>query len=255
VDIAERIALGFVQAERARRSRVPGAEVVDLDGLVLAFANVAEPELNTVLVERAPSDPGAAFEEAEREFTARSRAFGVDVAVGRHPAVDRCLAQMHLELILERPGMAVPISDLPDPEPPTGVRIEIVTDEADALALAGADAEAFDSDRAIDELFYAPAALGAPGGLSFVAWEGAVAVGAVAGYLHDGAVGVLGVGVVPHARRRGIGAALTLTAARAFPGADLAWLHPSEQALHMYEQLGFRAVSSWQVWVRSKPDR
>ena len=255
MDIAERIALGFVQAERARRSRVPGAEVVDLDGLVLAFANVADPELNTVLVERAPSDPRTALEEAERAFTARGREFGIDVAAGRHPAVDACLVQMHLELILERPGMAVPISDLPDRESPTSVRIEIVTDEAGALALAGADAEAFDSDREIDELFYAPAALGAPGGLSFVAWEGDVAVGSAAGYLHKGAVGVLGVGVVPHARRRGIGAALTLAAARAFPGADLAWLHPSDKALHMYEQLGFKAVSNWQVWVRPKPDR
>ena len=160
---------------------------------------------------------------------------------------------MRLELILERPGMAAPISDLPQREPPSGVRIEAVTDEAGALALTHADAEAFGSDPRTGELFYAPAAFGAPGGISFVAWEGDAPVGAAAGYLHEGAVGVLGVGVVLHARKRGIGAALTIAAARAFPGADLAWLHPSDEALHMYQQIGFKAVSKWQVWVRPKP--
>jgi GNAT superfamily N-acetyltransferase len=160
---------------------------------------------------------------------------------------------MGLERILERPGMAVAISDLPDSKPPNGIRFEIVDDEAGALALAHADAEAFSSDVRTGELFYAPAAFGSGGGISFVAWEGDVAVGSAAGYLHDGAVGVLGVGVIPRARRRGIGAALTVAAARAFQGADLAWVHPSDEAFHMYEQLGFKAVSTWQVWVRPKP--
>jgi GNAT superfamily N-acetyltransferase len=254
MDAAERIALGFVAAERTRRSRVPGAEVVDLDGLVLAFANVAEPELNTVLVQRAPLDPAGALRQAESEFAGRGRGFGVDIAAGRHPQVDACLTEMGLDLILARPGMAAEISELPQREPPSGVRIEAVTDEAGALALARADAEAFGSDLRNGELFYAPAAFGAPGGISFVAWEGDVPVGSAAGYLHEGAVGVLGVGVVPRARKRGIGAALTIAAARAFPGADLAWLHPSDEAIHMYQQIGFQAVSDWQVWVRPKPD-
>ena len=249
MEAAERIALGFVQAERARRSRVPGAEVLDLDGLVLAFANVAEPELNTVLVEAAPRDPSGALQEAKNRFVARGVPFGIDLAVGRHPQIDGCLAQMGLELILERPGMAVPISGLPECVPPAGVRIEAVKDEAGGLALARADAEAFGGDVRTGELFYAPAAQGAPGGVSFVAWEGGEPVGSASGYLYEGAIGVLGVGVVPRARRRGIGAALTIAAARAFPGADLAWLHPSQEALSMYGELGFKPVSSWQVWA------
>ena len=251
MDPEERIAVGFVAAERARRSLIPGAEVVDLDGLVLAFANVNEPELNTVLVASAPPDPLAALQQAEREFEARSRAFGVDVAAGRHPQVDACLPTMGLELILERPGMAASIYEMSQPRIPNGIRIEPVTDEAGALALARVDAEAFGGDLRTSELFYAPAAFGAPGTSSFLAWQGDVAVGSAAGYLYEGAVGVLGVAVVPAARRRGIGAALTLAAARAFPGADLAWLHPSEEALHMYQELGFMSVSNWQVWTRA----
>jgi ribosomal protein S18 acetylase RimI-like enzyme len=69
-------------------------------------------------------------------------------------------------------------------------------------------------------------------------------------FLHLGAVGVFGVAVVPRARRRGIGRALTLHAARAFPGADMAWLHPTEPARPLYEDLGFETVSTWEVWAR-----
>jgi ribosomal protein S18 acetylase RimI-like enzyme len=63
-------------------------------------------------------------------------------------------------------------------------------------------------------------------------------------------VGIYGVGVVESARRRGIGAALTLRAARAFEDrTDLAWLQPSDMARTMYDDLGFRPVSDWEVWI------
>jgi ribosomal protein S18 acetylase RimI-like enzyme len=84
-----------------------------------------------------------------------------------------------------------------------------------------------------------------------VAWEGEDPVGISAGYFVRGAVSVMGVGVVPEARRRGIGAALTVHAAKSFPDADLAWLHPSEMARSMYEGLGFAPVSDWEIWVRA----
>ncbi len=49
-DVGERIALGFVEAERQRRANVPGAEVVEIDGLLLAVANVPDPAVNSALV-------------------------------------------------------------------------------------------------------------------------------------------------------------------------------------------------------------
>jgi Acetyltransferase (GNAT) family. len=251
VGTAERIALGFVQAERLRRRNVPGAEVVDLDGLVLAFANVPDPELNSALVEREPLDPATALEAAEAEFTRRGLGFGIDLQAGRHPAVDGCLRSRGLEILLERPGMAADVSDLADIRPPRGVRITPVTDQVGALALAKAGAEAFDGDLESSERFYAKGAFGVSGAISFVAWQGDDPVGSAAGYLNEGAVGVFGVGVVPRARRRGLGAALTVAAVRAFDGADIAWLHPSEMAWPMYQALGFRRVSDWQVWARS----
>ena len=84
----------------------------------------------------------------------------------------------------------------------------------------------------------------------FVGWQGAEPVAIAAGYRDGPTTGVMGVGVVPAARGRGIGSAATVRAARAFTGADLAWLHPSDEARPMYARLGFEQVSEWEVWVR-----
>ena len=90
------------------------------------------------------------------------------------------------------------------------------------------------------------------GGRSFVAWDGEDPVGMAAAYLHEGAIGIFGVAVVPAARRRGIASALSVIAARAFP-ADLAWLHTDDaQARSVYERLGFREVAQWEVWIRRR---
>ena len=56
------------------------------------------------------------------------------------------------------------------------------------------------------------------------------------------------------ARRQGIGTAITVAAATAFGSeADLAWLHPDDGARAMYERLGFREISTWEVWTRPRP--
>ncbi|MBI3647550.1 MAG: GNAT family N-acetyltransferase [Actinobacteria bacterium] len=248
---AKRIALGFVEAERQRRANVPGAEVVDLDGLALAFANVPDREVNSVLVISEPTDPPEALAAAELEFRRRGRTFGVDLEVGRHPSVDEAVRSAGLTLLLSRPGMAVRVEDLPPSLLPDGVRVEPVHDGGGAAGVARVDVEAFGDGSELAERFYAQGSYGVEGARSFVAWKGDEPVGIAAAHLWDGAVGIFGVGVIPRARRRGIGAALTVMAARTFPSADLAWLHPSEMSRRMYEHLGFRPVSEWQVWVRS----
>ena len=247
---AERIAAGFVEAERQRRANVPGAEVVELDGLALAFANVPDPEVNSVLVISEPASPAAAVAAAEEEFRRRERTFGMDLQVGRHPSVDEAVRSAGLTLLFSRPGMAARIEDLPERQLPEGVEAAPVDDERGAVGVARVDVEAFEDRPELAERFYAPGSFGVEGARSFVAWEGEEPIGIAAAHLRKGAVGIFGVGVIPRARRRGIGTALTLIAARTFPPADLAWLHPSEMARSLYEELGFRAVSDWEVWVR-----
>jgi ribosomal protein S18 acetylase RimI-like enzyme len=250
-DVGERIALGFAEAERQRRANVEGAEVREIDGLLLAFANVPDPPVNSVLVISEPEDPVAAITAAEQEFRDRGRPLGVDIAVGRHPSVDRAIREVGLKRLFAWPGMAVAVADLPEIEPPEGIRVEPVTDRRGAAAIARVEQDGFGSEPEIAERFYAAASYGGGGARSFVAWDGDEPVGMAAAYLHAGAIGIFGVAVVPAARRRGIATTLSITAAHAFP-ADLAWLHTNDaQARSVYERLGFREIAEWEVWVRS----
>jgi GNAT superfamily N-acetyltransferase len=254
-DVGERIALGFVEAERQRRANIPDAGVVEIDGLFLAFANVPDPEVNSALVISEPNDPSAALAKAETAFRERDRVFGMDVAAGRHPSVDKAVRSAGLSLLFSWPAMAARIDDIPERSQPEGVRVEAVTDEWGAAAVARVERSLIDPSELTDgpgiaERFYGPGSYGAENSRAFVAWEGDEPVGIVSAHLRAGAVGILGVGVIPQARRRGIASALSVTAARAFP-ADLAWLHAAEGAQGMYAQLGFREVAEWEVWVRS----
>jgi GNAT superfamily N-acetyltransferase len=250
-DAAERIARGFVDAERKRRRKVVSAEVIEIDGLVLMLSNLPDPQLNGVFVEREPSDPAAALEAAEEAYDRRRMLLGVDLQAGRHPSMDAAVRSAGLERILERPGMAVDLAALADAEAPKGVEIARVRDDEGARALVEVGVEAFGDDPGVGAAFYGVGAYGVEGGCTFVAWEKGEPVAISGAYGRAGATGVLGVGVVPRARRRGIGAAMTVVAARAFDDADMAWLHPSPMAERMYERLGFRTVCRWQVWVRS----
>ena len=253
MDVQERIAIGFAEADRKRRANVNGAEVFEIDGLLLAFANVPDPPVNAVHVLSEPADPVAAFTAAEHAFRERDRPIGVDVAVGRHPSVDDAIREIGLTRLFAWPGMAVDVAALPEAVLPDGIRVEPVTDERGAAAVAHVEQVGFGSEPEIAERFYGSASYEVKDrGRSFVAWDGDDPVGIVAAYVYEGAIGIFGVAVVPAARRRGIASALSVIAARAFP-ADLAWLHTDDaQARSVYERLGFREVAQWEVWIRRK---
>jgi GNAT superfamily N-acetyltransferase len=250
VDEAERLARGLVDAERKRRAKVPGAEVLEIDGLVLALSNIADPALNAVVIEREPLDALAALREAEAEFDRRGQLLGVDLQARRHASVDLAVRSLGLRRIIEHPGMIADPASLASARMPGGVEVEIVADVAGSRALVDVGVAAFGDDPDVAGRFYAAGSFGVPGAKAFVAWESGEPIAMAACYLHEGAVGILGVGVVPVARRRGIGAAITAHAAHAYPDAGLAWLQPTEMAIQMYEGLGFRRVADWEVWVR-----
>ncbi|MGZ8595992.1 MAG: hypothetical protein ACXWYJ_10065, partial [Actinomycetota bacterium] len=88
MEVAERIALGAVDAERKRRERVAGAEVLELDGYVLAFSNQPDPALNGVMVEHEPDDALGSLHLAEAECVRRGHSLGLNLQRGRHPRVD-----------------------------------------------------------------------------------------------------------------------------------------------------------------------
>jgi GNAT superfamily N-acetyltransferase len=252
MDVRDRVLAASVLAVRRRCEKVPGAEVLERDGLVLSLTNVPEPSLNSAYVEREPADPPRALAWGEEEMARRGHAFGLDYPPGRWPALDRAVRDAGLERLLSRPVMAAETASVPEAAPPPGVRIEPVERPDQALTHARVDATAFGSSLEISERVFAPGLVGVEGARAFLAWRGDEPVGGSVAQEGAGATGVFGVGVVPEARGRGIGAALTVAAVRAFP-ADLAWLVPSDLARPMYERLGFRELETWEVWVRPDP--
>jgi ribosomal protein S18 acetylase RimI-like enzyme len=168
--------------------------------------------------------------------------------------VVEALAAQGFTKLFARPGMAVQLGALWRPPDPVAFKLLPVSDGAGLAAAAHVDTTAFGSSQETAAALYAPSVLRRDGVRMFIGMMKGSPVAAAVGHLHEGAVGVFGVAVVPTARGRGIGTAITVAAATAFgPEADLAWLHPDGGTRAMYERLGFREVSTWEVWSRPAP--
>jgi GNAT superfamily N-acetyltransferase len=100
--------------------------------------------------------------------------------------------------------------------------------------------------------WHAPGVLADPRFLMWLAKVDGRGVGAAMAYAGDDLIGIYGVTVVPGARRRGYGAALTWHAIRAYPRLPAA-LQPSDMAVAMYQRLGFAPIGHFSGWHGSSP--
>jgi GNAT superfamily N-acetyltransferase len=251
MDLADRIVAAGLEGERVRAEVVEGGEVLEVDGLLVSLSNLPASELNGTRVIREPDDPSTALDAARSMFRGRGHPFfGIEVEVGRHPKVERAIRAAGLRRVDGWPTMAAPVARLPVERVPRDVQIREVVRERDLAAIHAVEVATFGTPRDIAERFVGPRMLGDQRVRMYTAWIDGEPVGEASAYLLHDTVGIFGVGVVEAARRRGIGAALTLRAGRAFVDrADLAWLQPSDMAQRMYGTLGFRPVSDWEVWI------
>jgi ribosomal protein S18 acetylase RimI-like enzyme len=252
VDVVDRVAASALDAEKVRALAVEGGEVLEVDGLVVTLTNLPAPELNGVRVARVPGDPAGALAAAEQLFRDRGhRFFGIEIEVGRDPSVEEAIRDAGLARVEAWPAMSVAVGGLPDATLPDDVTIRSVTDASDLPAVRTVEVDTFGTPPEVAERLVGPGMLADHHVRMFTAWMDGQPVGEASAYMTGTTVGIFGVGVLERARRRGIGRALTLTAARAFgEAADLAWLQPSGMAEGLYDRLGFRTVSRWEVWVR-----
>jgi GNAT superfamily N-acetyltransferase len=254
MNLADRIVAAGLEGERVRAEVVEGGEVIEVAGLLVALSNLPTPELNGTRVIREPDDPRAALDAARAAFRSRGHPFfGIEVEVGRHPRVEAAVRSAGLRRVESWPAMAVSVSLLPEDRLPAGVEIRPVREEEELEAVREVEVATFGTPPEIADGFVGLKMLRDERVRMFTAWIDGEPVGEASAYLLHDTVGIFGVGVVEPARRRGIGAALTLRAARAFEGAtDLAWLQPSDMARRTYEGLGFLPVSEWEVWAAQR---
>ncbi len=250
-DEVERTAAGLVAAWTDRVRHIEGHVVARHDGVVVCLSNLADPEQNAAFVEREPTDALAALAWAEDVFTANGRMLGVDIERGRDPAVDRAVRELRLEMVVERPMMALAVSELGRADPPEGVSVERVDTNEGLALLADLESRIFGTTEDVAGAIYGSGALTIPAMAFCLGRLDGVPASLAWTHLHEDAVGLFGVGTRPEARRRGLARAVTAFAVHGAPGADLAWLHPTPMSEPLYASMGFRPVADRQVWVRA----
>jgi hypothetical protein len=251
VDVdAERLARAVAAAHRRRAELIPGARVLEVDGLVVLATGLPDPSVNFCTVERAPDDPDAAVGRAAMMLGEIGMPFGIELLPGRHAGLDRALRDRGARLAFRRPLLSAVVGGLPALAPPWEVEIDLARSHRELATVAAIDAEAFEVDPAVSRGLYPRAVVEARDAAVVLARLGGEPVGAAFAVRADRAVGVFGVGVRAAARRRGIGGALTCVAARSvgMPD-DVAWLCPTDDAQPLYERLGFTPGDVWEVWT------
>jgi ribosomal protein S18 acetylase RimI-like enzyme len=143
-----------------------------------------------------------------------------------------------------------PLGSVPDE-----VELRVVADRAGVLDYGRVVALANDDpgERERAPLLFHDETILAPHIAAFVAYLGDEPVACAMTLVSHRVAGVFYVGTVEHARRRGLGDALTRLAARTGfeMGADAAWLGASEMGAGLYRRIGFEDLGSTLVELES----
>ncbi|MFL5736041.1 MAG: GNAT family N-acetyltransferase [Actinomycetota bacterium] len=249
-EVADRIALSLARAWETN-ARACGGTVERIDGLLVALTEVADPQLNVAVVERAPDDPAAALATATEVFSDHGFRIGLDLPRARHPDVERAAADLRMIVGVSRPAMSAMVAELTPPVPPPGVEISRLDAEDDLRDMWQIQSTAFGMRPDVARAYLSAELLRTPGVTCLIAGLDGRPVASALAMEIDGSVGLFGVATLPDARGRGIGTAITAAAVdRVRDRCDLAWLQASEDGGRVYRRMGFSTVGDWDVWLR-----
>ncbi len=238
-------------ASYAGWGRAAPAELYEGPDLTRVITGIPYPLFNGVFGTRlSPKGVDRAIEAAAARFAARR----VPALWWVGPASKPDDLGTHLERhgfvhVGEVPGMAVDLETLEEGRPaPAGLSIERVEDEETMRTWARVAWDGTGFPEAGREAFvHLVASLGSASDLSQVCYLGVldgVPVATSALVTHAGVAGIYAVATLPEARRKGIGAALTLAPLRDAReiGYRVGTLQASAMGFPVYRSLGFRQV-------------
>jgi ribosomal protein S18 acetylase RimI-like enzyme len=215
----------------------------------LPYLNYAIPD------EPAAGDLTEPLSRLRETFRSRGRLPRFEYVAGFAPDLAASLDGAGFEVELDAPLMTCPPDELVDPPAVRGLEIVPATSNPRAAITVGNRSfgspnapEATDED--VEGWISRRSAADGVSLLGLLDGE-AVAIASATPPL-DGLSEVAGVGVVEHARKRGIGSAMTAAAARggAARGAELLFLSPgSEAAQSIYSRVGFRPAERTLYYV------
>lgn len=249
-----RLEHGLVQSAVRQAGWIPRSQVHRLGGLTVVLTGTRDQTQQVALVGGEIRDAEASVVAAEVCFERARWRPAFDLADGAHPDLEAVLDERGYRVATSRPGMVGSTSPRRSAGVPEGVRIA-PADRADRDAIVEVQRLSFDLPWATARALVHDAAFADPEVALLVARDerlpGDPVVGSVTVHL-DPTAGVVGAGVLPNHRRRGIGSALTRVvldlAAR--HGSELAWLQASTDGEALYRSLGFVEVGSFRVWMR-----
>lgn len=250
-DVTERIAEGVVEAWRDRVRHLDGHVIDEVDGIVVCLSNLPAPDQQAALIEREPLHAIRALADAEAIFRANGQSLGILVQRRRHELVDGALREYGLAIVMTEPAMAIGVADVSSAEVPAGVEIVRVTDAELLGRLVDVEVRSFESEPGVAKRMLGPGQLELPAVRFYAALLDGRPVAQAYTHTVNGATSAWGVATVPELRGRGIGTAITAFAIRDAPNADLAWLMSTREGRSMYERMGFRHASDWDVWAHA----
>jgi GNAT superfamily N-acetyltransferase len=248
---ADTAARAFGSAMERLVSVVPGATGRSgPEGTLLALTRSQIPALNVVMSTAKEPDAGEVADLAAVAAEEAGRGgfpWSIRLRGGPDEAITRRAVEYGLTGRSEQPFMVMPLKDASALAPEGGrVRVRVLSgheynDFADVLA-AG-----FGAPPVIISSLYTPAVLDTQGISAYVAEADGVAVAAGLGVVVEDHLGVINVATAPQHRRKGHARVLVeeiLADGRA-AGAHTAYLHATDEAVGLFESLGFRTAETW----------
>jgi ribosomal protein S18 acetylase RimI-like enzyme len=242
----------LVAAWARQVSWIPGATFHRLGGVVVALTGLPDQTQQVALAERDPSDPAAAVAAVGARFRDAGWRPAFDLVAGAHPALESALGAAGYRVAGRRPVLSLALAPAPVARPARsgGVAVRPAR-PGDLDTLVELHQRVFGLSAPVAGGLLGPGALRAPGLVVLVAELGGRPVGSTLVHLDRPAAGLVGLGVVRRARRRGVGRALTLAAAHAAAdaGARWLWLQSTPDGEHLYRAVGFTEVATSEIWL------
>jgi ribosomal protein S18 acetylase RimI-like enzyme len=230
---------------------LPGTDVVEQDGVLLARTGAREEWWNIAFVMRRLDSPDEAIRAAVNYFDDHKQPFILRVRDGVDPAAEAASEALGVKYNDTIPGMTLhPIPAIPDPPP--GLEIRTADDEKGLADFIEISAEAYGMSAEGLRKLITLDLLRHPRWFTYVGYVDGRAATTSTLLVTGDIAGVYWVGTRNDFRKRGLGEALTwhTISEGAKAGCTVSALQASDMGKPIYERMGFRVVAGYRTFVR-----